>query len=429
MPDSKALGARETTTLDASELLRCSILKGQLLVDPQGRELARVVDLVARFADEGYPPVTGVLVRRGDQELFVPLHRLAGVDQGPLVLADGDVARLTAFERRPGEVLLARDVAGRQVVYLARHHRGRLVVAGDLLLGWRDGRLLVLGACVGHRRRLLGRRSLRTDAIDWRDVEPFLHHVPTSRLRMRLRRLHELHPGQVADLVEEASPEEAAEIIEAVGEDRAFEADVFEELDQEHQLELVARRSDAEVAQLLSRMAPDDAADLLTELDQRRREPILAALEPAVREELRRLLSYNPDSAGGLMSPNRVVLPAGATTAAAIAELRARPEVPENLDTVFLVDDQGRLSGALPLVGLLRAPETAQLEELAQPDPPRVRTDADLVEVTLVMTDYNLTSLPVVDDDDRLVGVVTIDDVVEQLVPENWRRRADTDEA
>jgi Mg/Co/Ni transporter MgtE len=246
---------------------------------------------------------------------------------------------------------------------------------------------------------------------------------------MRLRRLHELHPGQVADLVEEASPEEAAEIIEAVGEDRAFEADVFEELDQEHQLELVARRSDAEVAQLLARMAPDDAADLLTELDQRRREPILAALEPGVREELRRLLSYNPDSAGGLMSPNRVVLPAGATATEAIAELRARPEVPENLDTVFLVDDQGRLTGALPLAGLLRAPETARLEELAQPDPPRVRTDADLVEVTLVMTDYNLTSLPVVDDDDRLVGVVTIDDVVEQLVPENWRRRAESDEA
>lgn len=429
MPAREAVGRSPDPASGEAAILRCSAVQGQTLVDPQGRELARVVDLVARFAEEGYPPITGVLVRRGERELFVPLHRLAGFGPGPLVLADGDVERLTPFERRPGEVLLGRDVAGRQVVYLARHHRGRLVVAGDLLLGWRDGRLSVVGACVGHRHRFLRRRRPETEALDWRDVEPFLSHVPTSRLRMRLRRLHELHPGEVADLVEEASAEEAAEIIQAVGEDRAFEADVFEELDQEHQLELVARRSDAEVAQLLSQMAPDDAADLLTEIDQRRREPILAAMEPTARDELRRLLAYNPESAGGLMSPISLVLPASTTVAEALEVLRTRSDLPATLDTVFVSDEAGRLSGAISLLGLLRAAAPTPLGEAAEPDPPRVRTDADLVEITLMMTDFNLTTLAVVDEEDRVVGVVTIDDVVEQLVPENWRRRAESEDA
>jgi len=429
VPAREAVGRSPDPASGEAAILRCSAVQGQTLVDPQGRELARVVDLVARFAEEGYPPITGVLVRRGERELFVPLHRLAGFGPGPLVLADGDVERLTPFERRPGEVLLGRDVAGRQVVYLARHHRGRLVVAGDLLLGWRDGRLSVVGACVGHRHRFLRRRRPETEALDWRDVEPFLSHVPTSRLRMRLRRLHELHPGEVADLVEEASAEEAAEIIQAVGEDRAFEADVFEELDQEHQLELVARRSDAEVAQLLSQMAPDDAADLLTEIDQRRREPILAAMEPTARDELRRLLAYNPESAGGLMSPISLVLPASTTVAEALEVLRTRSDLPATLDTVFVSDEAGRLSGAISLLGLLRAAAPTPLGEAAEPDPPRVRTDADLVEITLMMTDFNLTTLAVVDEEDRVVGVVTIDDVVEQLVPENWRRRAESEDA
>jgi len=429
VPAREAVGRSPDPASGEAAILRCSAVQGQTLVDPQGRELARVVDLVARFAEEGYPPITGVLVRRGERELFVPLHRLAGFGPGPLVLADGDVERLTPFERRPGEVLLGRDVAGRQVVYLARHHRGRLVVAGDLLLGWRDGRLSVVGACVGHRHRFLRRRRPETEALDWRDVEPFLSHVPTSRLRMRLRRLHELHPGEVADLVEEASAEEAAEIIQAVGEDRAFEADVFEELDQEHQLELVARRSDAEVAQLLSQMAPDDAADLLTEIDQRRREPILAAMEPTARDELRRLLAYNPESAGGLMSPISLVLPASTTVAEALEVLRTRSDLPATLDTVFVSDEAGRLSGAISLLGLLRAAAPTPLGEAAEPDPPRVRTDDDLVEVTLMMTDFNLTTLAVVDEEDRVVGVVTIDDVVEQLVPENWRRRAESEDA
>ena len=150
--------------------------------------------------------------------------------------------------------------------------------------------------------------------VDWASIEPFVAHVPTSKLRIPYRKLSKLRPAQIADLVEAASHEEGEEIIEAVGQDLELEADVFEELDTEHQTEFVRSRSDAEAARLLSSMAPDDAADLIGDIDQERRLPILALLPEPQQRKVRSLLSYHPETAGGLMSPDFLCLsgrPAG----------------------------------------------------------------------------------------------------------------------
>ena len=144
--------------------------------------------------------------------------------------------------------------------------------------------------------------------MDWASIEPFVAHVPTARLRIPYRKLARLHPAQIADLVEAASHDEGEEIIEAVGQDRELEADVFEELDAEHQIEFVRSRTDAEAARLLATMAPDDAADLIIELDQERRLPVLQLLPMAQQRKIRALLNYNPETAGGLMSPDFLCL-------------------------------------------------------------------------------------------------------------------------
>jgi CBS domain-containing protein len=407
--------------------IRMSRLVGAPLCDASGRAVGRVQDLVARFADEDYPTVTGLLAHLEEREVFVPVRRLASLAEGEATLGQMG-SDLSAFERRPGEVLLERDVRGHKVIYLAEHQRGRLVRAGDLVIeptgsGWRVAGI-VLG---GPRRWPWSRRAGKV--VDWSHVEPFLSHVPTSRLRLRFRRLGQLHPSDVADLVEEASPAEADEILQAVGENREFQADVFEELDEEHQLELVARRTDQEVAALLASMAPDDAVDLLAEMDRDRREPVLALMPAEAAGRLRSLLCYNPQSAGGLMSPATLCVSPEVTVGAALERAAHDDSLPDTLDTVLVVDDEHRLLGAIRLRELLKAGSDAAIGSVAHPDPSRVRTDADLVEVTLVMTDYNLITLPVVDDADHVVGVVTIDDIVEQLVPDNWRRRAEADSA
>ncbi len=381
-----------------------------------------------RLADGGYPPVTGLKARIGGRELFVPVDRIATLEPGAVRLS-GEKLSLGRFERRVGEVLLAADVLGRKLVDV-QADPPRLVTAHEIELACIDGWWRVVGVddtVRGRLRRALPRRlrGLIVDRpyLDWANMEPFVGHVPTARLRFSYRRLANLHPAEIADLVEAASHEEGEEIIEAVRQDRELEADVFEELDEHHQLEFIRERPDAQVAAVVARMAADDAADLIVEIDQERRGRVLALLPPAQRRQIEALLGYNPSTAGGLMSPDFIRLQKHDTVAAAIEEVRAGDLAPGTLTTVYVLDSEGRLAGSVFVVTLLRADPGSTLDELGEHEPVSVGTDAEVPEVARMMTDYNLVMLPVLDEEERMVGVVTVDDVLELTLPAGWRRR------
>jgi len=407
-----------------------SFLRSPLL-DRAGERLGRVEDLIVRLADGGYPPVTGCKARIGGRELFVPVARIAELSPGAVRLA-GEKLSLGRFERRAGEVLLGQDVLGRKLVNVEADPP-RLITAHEIELSCIEGWWRVVGVDPSTRarlRRALPRRlrGLIGDRpfLDWTEMEPFVGHVPSARLRFSHRKLANLHPAEIADLVEAASHEEGEEIIEAVGQDRELEADVFEELDEHHQLEFIRERPDAQVAAVLARMAPDDAVDLIAELDQERRGRVLALLGPAQRRRIEVLLGYNPETAGGMMSPEFIQLGETDTVERALQRVRDSELAPGTLTTVYLRDAEGRLSGSVTVVALLRAGRAgagSALHEIAEHEPESVRTDADLPEVARTMTDYNLVMLAVVDEDERLVGVITVDDVLEQTLPANWRRR------
>jgi Mg/Co/Ni transporter MgtE len=244
------------------------------------------------------------------------------------------------------------------------------------------------------------------------------------RLRVPHPKLAKLHPAQIADLVEAASRREGEEIIQAVGDDdRELEADVFEELDDHHQREFLEDRSDTQIAGILARMAPDDAADIVGELDEERREPVLALLPVSHRVKVRALLGYDPAEAGGLMSPDFLLL-AGSTQAVdALEAVRRSAIAPELLSSVFVGPPQGHLQGSVPVTALLRAPAGRRLEELVRHEVPSLSPDAPFEEVARVMADFNLTALPIADDEGRVLGVVTVDDVLEAMLPRGWRRR------
>jgi CBS domain-containing protein len=404
-----------------------SILRSPLL-DRAGDRLGRVEDVIVRLADGGYPPVTGLKARIGGRDLFVPADAIAALEPGAVRLS-GERLSLGRFERRPGEVLLGADVLARKLVAVEADPP-RLVTAQEIELACIDGWWRVVGVDPTPRarlRRLLPRRLRGVIAeqpfLDWTDLEPFVGHVPTARLRFSHRKLANLHPAEIADLVEAASHDEGEEIIEAVGQDRELEADVFEELDEHHQLEFIRERSDTEVAAVIARMAPDDAADLIVEIDQDRRGRILALLPAAQRRRIEALLGYNPSTAGGLMSPEFIGLAPADPVHRAIERIRSSDIAPGTLTTVYLLDPEGRLSGSVFVVTLLRAGPDTRLEELAEHEPVSVETGADLPEVARAMTDYNLVMLPVVDEEERMMGVVTVDDVLELTLPAGWRRR------
>ena len=401
-----------------------SQLLGSPLDDRSGERLGRVEDVIVRLADGGFPPVTGLKARIGGRELFVPADHIASLSSNAAQLS-AERLDLRRFDRRAGEVLLGEDILGRKLIHV---EAARLVTAHDIELACVDGWWRVVAINPSRRARLarlLGRsqRTPSASLISWNDLEPFVGHVPTSRLRIRHRKLAQLHPAQIADLVEAASHEEGEEIIQAVGQDRELEADVFEEPDDEHQVEFIRERSDEEAAKLIARMAPDDAADLITELDQERRESVLTLLPPRQQRRVRQLLGYNPSTAGGLMSPDFIALPKSATVAEALRRMRNSDIPPEAASTVFVLDEAGEVEGSLPTVALIRASEDTALSELSHGETPKVQTDADLPEVANLMTDYNLVALPVVDESERMVGVVTVDDLLELMLPTGWRWR------
>ncbi len=412
--------------LAMTEILHLSTFLRRPIFDQDGDRIGRVQDLVARLGDDAHPPVVGAVIRIEGRNLFVPIRKIGGLAQGRMTF-EGRRVDLRRFERRPGELLLAEDLLARHLINLVR---GRLIIANEIEIAQIDGKWEVVGVDPGRRpflRRVLGQKMgqrVKADSIvDFASIEPFVAHVPTARLRIPYRKLARLHPAQIADLVEQASHEEGEEIIEAVGLNRELEADVFEELDTTHQLEFLESRSDVDAARLLARMEPDNAADLINEIDQDRRLPILEQLPELQQAKVRNLLSYNADTAGGLMNTDFVSVPETATVADAIEIIRTSSVPAESLHAVFVLDANGQPIGASSIAPLVRARPSELALSVARTQLTHVHPHWDLHRVARKMSDFNLTVLPVLDEDhSKMMGVVTVDDLLEVLLPQGWRR-------
>jgi CBS domain-containing protein len=408
-----------------TDIFHLSTFLRRPIYDSDGDKIGRVQDLVARLGDDPHPPIVGAVIRIEGRDVFVSIKKIGGLAQGRMTF-EGRRVDLRKFERRPGEMLLAEDLLARHLINLVR---GRIMVANEIEIAQMEGRWEVVGVDPGRRsffRRLLGHKigsHVQTDSIvDFASIEPFVSHVPTARLRIPYRKLAKLHPAQIADLVEQASHEEGEEIIEAVGMNRELEADVFEELDTTHQLEFLESRSDQESARLLSRMEPDNAADLITEIDQERRLSILDLLPSEQQAKVRQLLSYNADTAGGLMNPDFVSVGASATVADALEEIRTSSVPAESLQAVFILNDAGQPLGAASIAPLVRARSNELALSVARTQLAHVHPHWDVLRVSRKMSDFNLTVLPVVDDEhNKMIGVVTVDDLLEELLPQGWR--------
>jgi CBS domain-containing protein len=406
-------------------VLHLSLVVPGELRDPSGERLGKVEDLIVRLGGDEYPPVSGVIARVADRDVYVTADQVEELGVGGVTIRSGALD-LQRFQRRESEVLLRKDVLDRQLINI---DGARLVRANEIELARLEGWYRVVGVDVSVRgllRRLLPRRLAKRVPLgaflDWASVEPFTGHVPTLRLRVPHPKLARLHPAELADLVEAASHREGDEIIAAVAADPELEADVFEELEDQHRLEFVEERTDVQIAALLERMEADDAADLVLQLPEERRESVVSMLRGAQRRKVRTLLGYDPATAGGLMSPEFICVYAQATVQEALDRVRSSRISPDAVAWVYAMNTHYRLRGGLRLAELLRADPSTRLTELLKPVQ-SLRADAELEEVARTMTDFDLTVVPVVDENEQLIGVITVDDVLEVVLPQGWRRQ------
>ena len=418
--------AGPSTPADDKTTLRLSRLLKRPVADSSGESIGRLADLIVRLRGNDYPLVTGLVVTVGGREIFVPIDQVGDFDSDPLRLSTARLS-LRHFERRDGEVLLRADVLGHRLIDV---ENARLVRAADLELT-RDGQEWVLAGVDTrrHPRRLFGLLAPQTEddaAVfrDWHDFEWLIGHAGSALLRGPFARVRRLKPAQIADLLENASKEEETEILGRVHADPELEADVFEELDEDLASRLLGARTDTEVAEVLARMRADDAADAISELPQRRRQPVIDLLPAGQRAKVLTLLGFNPASAGGLMGMDFLAVRPDVTAAEALIAVRdSRSLQPEALTSVHALDAEGRLGGVTKLVTLLQADPAAPVSQVCDDDPVRIGADTDVVDVAVLMSDYNLITIPVVDDRRVLIGVITVDDVLEAALPEDWRRR------
>jgi Mg/Co/Ni transporter MgtE len=259
---------------------------------------------------------------------------------------------------------------------------------------------------------------------DWAEFEPLIGHAGSALLRGPFGRIRRLKPAQIADLLEEASKAEESEILGQVHIDPELEADVFEELSEELATRLLGARTDADIAAVLARMRADDAADVVAELPQSRRQPVLDLLPVGPRTKVLTLLGFNPGSAGGLMGVDFVAVPLRARAQEALAAVAGAAAMqPEALTSVHVLDPGGRLAGVVRLAELVQADQSAAITDIYDDDPVRVGASTDVADVAVLMSDYNLITVPVVDERRTMIGIITVDDVLEATIPRDWRRR------
>ena len=400
-----------------SQLLRSPVLARS------GEAVGRVEDVIVRLrgADE-YPLLTGIVAGVGGRQVFIGSKSIHEYATDRVVLAKNKVD-LRGFERRDGEVLLRADVLGHRLIDVAAVELVRAYDAEleDTGAGW------VLTRLDTRRPPLLFvliKRSGGHAARDWKAFEPLIGHARSDAVRRMSGRFGGFKPAEIADLLEDADKAEGGEILDRVRSDPELEADVFEELDPDKASRLLDGMPDGEVAGLLGRMRADDAADAIADLRQSRRRHVLDLMPAPQRTKVITLMGFNPESAGGLMNVDFVSCAATATAGTALALIAdARTIQPEALIKMHVLDEDKRLAGVVSVIVLLQAEAAESVGALMDSDPIRVGSEADLTDIALLMADFNLYSIPVVDEQDRMLGVVTVDDVLEATIPEDWRRR------
>jgi len=405
-----------------------SELLGATLKDARGRVIGRLGDVVARVqGGEGEPaPVAGLLVRRRGGEVFLPMAAVAELSPRTATVR-GNPPDLTPFARRPHEALLGRDVMDSQVISL---REPRVVRVNDVALTWDGDAWRVTGVDVGVgalARRLLPRALRRGDGrahiIPWTGIELLSSEVPGGLLRPDHRRLARLHPADIARVADAVPRQQATEIVASLDDELA--ADTMEEMIDAKQADVIEELEPERAADILDRMAPDAAADVLAELEPEVVDTVLRRMDPAEAGDVHALLTYPRNTAGGLMSTDYVMAPSGLRVGAALDYLRPQLAKPDLVYYVYVVDDERerRLRGVFSLRHLLLADPERLIDDIMVTALRRAAPDTPAPFVARTMSEYNLMALPVTDAQGRLLGIVSVDDALEVILPAELRRR------
>ena len=399
-------------------------LPGIGVFDPSGDQLGKVRDaVIAPRSDRKPPRVLGLVVELQQRHrIFVPMGRVTRIEPEQVVLSSGTV-NMKRFERRETETLVLGELLDRSVTVRETKQTATIVDAGMEQNRSRDWLITRLAVRTGGGARLSRRRG-QLSQVDWTDVDGLAVHEATQGTEALLTTLSDLRAADVATALQDMPTKRRREVVAALDDERL--ADVLQELPEDDQVDLLRSLADERAADVLEAMDDDDAADLLGEMSADDQQRLLELMEPEDAEPVRRLMTYGDYTAGGLMTSEPVILLPDATVADALALVRNAELSPAIASQVYVVrppqaTPTGKYLGTAHLQRLLREPPSALVSGFCETDTGALRPDAVIDDVTRHLATYNLVAAPVVDDHNRLLGAVSVDDVLDHMLPEGWR--------
>ncbi len=407
-----------TTTQTRIYLAR---LAGIAVFDPQGDQVGKIRDVVVTARASGRAPaVLGFVVEVAPRrKIFVPMSRINSIDAGAVVTSG--VVNLRRFERRTGEKLVIAELLDRKVTVLGTDKKATvqdIAMTQERTRDWVVSRLFIRHAGSGFARRG------ETENLDWNQVTGLFLEPSEQGVDSLLASIETMRPADLANLLHELPTKRRLELVSGLDLEKL--ADVFEELSEDDRVEIMSAIGLDRAREVLEEMDPDDAADLLSELPPEQAEEFLEAMDQEEAEDLRRLLSYDDFSAGGMMTTEPVILGPDSTIAEALARVRVPELSPALASQVYVVrppleTPTGKYLGVAHVQRLLREHPSNLVSSALDTTLEPIGPSAPLGQVARYFATYNLVALPVIDEDDHLIGAVTIDDVIDHMLPEDWR--------
>jgi Mg/Co/Ni transporter MgtE len=392
--------------------------------DPNGDRVGRVRDAVVRLRTTNRPPqVVGLVAEMAlRRRIFLPIGRVTSMDAESVVLSTGTL-NLRRFEKRPNELLVLQDLLDRRVTVEPDKQMGTVVDLGMELN--RNNEWLITRVAVREHSGRLTRRS-QLYQVEYERIRGLIGPTDTQGTSNLIALLEQMRPADMANALQDLPDARRNEVAAALS-DRTL-ADVLEELPEHDQVEILFQLDRERAADVLERMDPDDAADLLAELPQAEQTILLDLMEPDEAAPVRQLMNYRPGTAGSVMTSEPVILTPDATVAEALARIR-EPELPPVVAAQVFVarapsaTPSGKYLGMVHFQRLLREPPSSLLGGLVVNDIDPLHPETDLIDITRRMATYDMVAMPVVDSSHRLVGAVTVDDVLDHSLPRDWRDR------
>ena len=397
-------------------------LAGTGVFDPNGDQVGKVRDAVATLRSNNQSPrILGIIVEVPPRKrIFVPITRVTSINNGHVIITG--LLNMRRFEPRTNEITVLSEMLDRSVTLEETNEK---VTVEDIAMelsktgDWFIERVHIMKQGSGFRRR----GSAIT--VKWSEISGFTLNENNQGVTNLLGTLANLRAADLASVLHDLNLKRRVEVARALNDERL--ADVLEEMDEASRVELLAELEGERAADVLEEMDPDDAADLLREVGQERAQLLLALMEPEDAEDVKRLMHYEDYSAGGMMTTEPIVLTTDSTVAEALAKIRSSEVSPGLAAQVFVCRQPietptGRFMGVVHIQRLLREPPSTLLGGILDTDIVPLSVETNLNEVSLYLASYNLLSVPIVDSNDRLLGAVTVDDVLDHLLPENWRQ-------